>query len=65
MLPRGLKPAPKRPPNRPQKASLKILTHNQGTVAGWAEGHSVNGAASPRMTHEVHPMLSSPHDPAR
>ena len=30
---------PESPPKRTQEASLRTLTHNPGTVAGWTEGH--------------------------
>ena len=34
-----LQEAPERPPTISQRTSKRPLTHNPGTVAGWAEGH--------------------------
>ena len=35
--------APQSPLKRPQAESMRTLTHNPGTVAGWAQGHLIAG----------------------
>eukprot|EP00959_Pyramimonas_sp_CCMP1952_P115420 2412902-Pyramimonas_sp.AAC.1 len=38
---KGSQEAPENAPKRPREASLKTLTHNPGTVAGWTESHQI------------------------